>query len=184
MNTIWKPIKSTNGKYEASNKGEIRNARTQKVLKTFINVNGYMTLTLRPEPNKQINARVHKLVTEAFLGDANGLYVNHKDGNKLNNNISNLEYVTASVNNQHALDNGLRHTANMKEIAVRGEQHYNSRITEDIVFQILDIYYSEKIGCRKIAKRLNISHGTVDSILVGKSWKDSVKKYKELKNIC
>lgn len=108
----WKPISYLNNKYEASSFGRIRNAKTGKVLKQFTDLHGYLILTTRPEPYSQTNTRVHQAVADAFLGPRpKGFVVNHIDGNKLNNTPSNLEYVTPSENNIHALKTGLRNRA-------------------------------------------------------------------------
>lgn len=173
----WKVIPNTNGKYEASEDGDIRNSETKRILKKQINMHGYYILTLRIIPNEQLNVRVHRLVAETFLGDSNGRIINHKDGNKLNNNIYNLEWISSGENNKHAYDIGLK-TPNMDSVIKSGENHYRSTITEEIVLEILKIHDEEGLGCRKIAKRLNISHGVVNGILIGKTWKDVVKKYK------
>lgn len=169
---IWKPIHSLNDKYEASTEGQIRNARTGKILKQFNNLFGYKVLTVRPEPNKQINVRVHRLITEVFLGKCpEGFVVNHKDGNKTNNRIENLEYVTPSQNNQHALDTGLRHTADMAKIVPRGENHHCAKITESDVRNILRLRKSTGYGRRKLAKITGISYSIIGHILSGRSWK-------------
>ena len=181
---VWKPIPSLNNKYEASNKGRFRNAETKKVLKQFENSNGYMILQARPEKNKTVNVRVHQAVAEAFLGQRPyGYVVNHKDGNKHNNHVTNLEYVTSGENNKHALDNGLRHTANMKEKAVRGEKHCRATITEDDVYRILKARDETGYGCRKLSKMLGISRGVINPILNGRSWKETVEKYYKEKEI-
>jgi len=177
-NEIWKPIPSLNNMYEASNFGRFRNAITKRTLKQFENKNGYMTLQARPQKYQVINIRVHRAVAEAFLGKCpEGYVVNHKDGNKHNNKIENLEYVTPSENNQHALDNGLRHPADVATYAPREEQHYNAIITSDIVCTILKIRDDTGFGCRKIAKMLGLSRGLVNGILSGKSWKETVSNY-------
>ena len=177
-NEIWEPVQSLNNKYEVSNLGRFRNATTKKILKQFENKYGYMILQTRPEKYHTVNIRIHRVVAEVFLGQCpDGYVVNHKDGNKKNNHVDNLEYVTSSQNNQHALDNNLRHPANMKEYSPRGEQHYNAKITKETVYEILELKNSTGFGCRRIANMLGLSRGTVSGILSGKTWKETVEEY-------
>lgn len=59
--------------------------------------------------NKRCNKRVHRLVAAAFLGESEeGHVVNHKNGDRFDNRVENLEYVTQGENVKHAWDNGLR----------------------------------------------------------------------------
>lgn len=168
----WKPIASLNNLYEASNTGKIRNAKTLHVLKAFVGVHGYYTMQVCPTPRGAKNVRVHQLVAEAFLGTRpNNMVVNHKDGNKKNNNIENLEYVTSSENNIHALRNGLRHPAAMRGKSPRGESHYRAKITEETVKEVLRLRKEKGYGSRKIAKIIGITNGTVSGILYGRTWK-------------
>ena len=81
-----------------------------KNLKFTINKDGYYELTLYTMERKKVTKRVHKLVANAFLGYRSDLVVNHIDGNKLNNDISNLEYVTAEQNSTLAAQSGLYKT--------------------------------------------------------------------------
>lgn len=96
--------------YEINKYGDIRNRRTLHVKKPRIDDWGYLQVSL----NKGVHGRchsktVHRLVAKTFIeGDHSGLQVNHIDGNKLNNHVSNLEFVTGSQNVQHAYDNGFR----------------------------------------------------------------------------
>lgn len=174
---IWKPVPSLNNQYEASNIGRFRNATTKKILKQFESKHGYMILQARPKMYHTVNVRIHRAVAEAFFGPCpDGYVVNHIDGNKKNNCISNLEYVTPSQNNKHALDNGLRHVSDGKN-ARRGVEHPHAIITESIVFNILQIREDTGLGCRKIAKALNIDRGVVNGILTGRTWKETVEKY-------
>lgn len=69
---------------------------------------GRKTFAVTDKKGNQTPHFVHRIVMLAFIGDAGDLQVNHKDGNPKNNRLSNLEYVTASENSQHAVDTGLR----------------------------------------------------------------------------
>lgn len=174
----WRSIPSLNNRYEVTPYGQIRNAKTKRILHQYLNIHGYFALQVKIAPNKKKNISVHRVVAEVFIGRCpEGYVVNHKDGNKQNNHVSNLEYVTPSQNNQHALDNGLRHPANMKKYSPKGEQHYRAKITKEIVYEILKIRDETGYGCRRIAKILGISYGTVDAILRGKTWKKEVEQY-------
>lgn len=78
-----------------------------KEVKPFLNHNNYLRVQIYKE-GKPYKRFVHKLVIEAYEGVQEGKQVNHKDGNKLNNSIENLEWVTPSENIKHSIKTGLR----------------------------------------------------------------------------
>lgn len=173
MDIVWNGIKSTGGLYEASSTGEIRNAKTGRILHQYDSRHGYKTLMLAGRRN----ARVHQLVAEAFLGERQErMVVNHKDGNKHNNIPSNLEYVTSSENNMHALQTGLRKKAYTHTTHPFGEQVSSAKITEEIAKDVLRIRKEKGYGARKIAKELGISRGIAGHIIYGRSWKHISRK--------
>ena len=82
--------------------GELFNETTGQMLNGSIRLSGYKQYRLSKN-NEKINFYAHRLVAEAFLPNPNNLpIVNHKDGNKLNNNLDNLEWVSYSENCEHA----------------------------------------------------------------------------------
>lgn len=105
----WRPIPSLSG-FEASNIGRIRrtfgNGNT-RIVSGILHVSGYLRI-ITIKHGKRSCKRVHRLVCEAFLGACpKGYHVNHKDGVKTNNRLSNLEYVTPLENIRHAWRTGL-----------------------------------------------------------------------------
>lgn len=114
MQEIWKDIKDYEGYYQVSNLGRVKSLkkfnctnkvyknigyyRNEKYLKLIKNNNGYYQVSLSKNSKSKIHF-VHKLVAEAFLENKNNyLYVNHKDENKLNNNVNNLEWCSQKYN--------------------------------------------------------------------------------------
>lgn len=96
---IWKAI---GGKYEVSNKGRLRKDGF-KHLRPHVHKTGYVYICIAGE-----RKLIHRLVIEAFQGRIpEGYETNHKDGNKLNNSLYNLEVVTHSENMSHAYHSGL-----------------------------------------------------------------------------
>lgn len=99
---LWKPIlNSTN--YEISNFGNVRNSITKKILKGRMSKNGYLQVSIKfIDEDKFKNQYIHRLVAQHWVDNLmNKKEVNHKDGNKLNNNAENLEWVTAQENSLH-----------------------------------------------------------------------------------
>ena len=98
-NEIWKPVLGFEGKYEVSNLGNVKSLITNKLLKPGSNCasnRGYLFVGLGREHKKKY---IHRLVWEAFNGPIpEGLQINHKDENKLNNSLSNLSLVTHREN--------------------------------------------------------------------------------------
>jgi hypothetical protein len=101
---IWK-VFQLNTNYLVSNKGRVKNATTNKILKGSV-TNGYLHVHLSGEHKKSYN--VHQLVALTFLPQIEGKpLINHKNGIKTNNNLKNLEWVSGTENNVHAFKTGL-----------------------------------------------------------------------------
>lgn len=102
MEEIWKDIKGTNGNYQISNKGRVKSLirNTPKIMR-LKDWKGYKKVGIRID-GKQKDYRVHRLVAEAFIPNPNNLSnVNHKDYNRDNNVVDNLEWSTHDENAKH-----------------------------------------------------------------------------------
>lgn len=108
--------------YDVSNYGEVRQNKKNKILKPYINKNnGYAYVYIRDNNGKYLNKRVHRLVAECFIPNPNKLpMVNHKDFNRSNNNLDNLEWVNGTQNNLWSKNNiskahkGYKHKKQMR----------------------------------------------------------------------
>jgi len=98
---IWKDIEGYEGKYQVSNLGNVRNNRGNMYLKTHNK--GYLQIELSDGVNKKTYL-VHRLVALAFIDNPNNLpFINHKDENKQNNRVENLEWCDQSYNVRYSL---------------------------------------------------------------------------------
>ena len=111
----WTTIQEASN-YEGSTYGNIRNKITQKILKGRLTKSGYLQVSLKiDETNKFSNRYIHRLVAIYWIDNPNNKReVNHKDGNKENNNINNLEWVTSSENQKHRHSIGINKTSNRR----------------------------------------------------------------------
>lgn len=110
LEEIWRPVKGYEGLYLASSNGRIWSKPRWRskggILKPYVNRrNGYCYVHLT-QNNVGKTVRVHRIIMTAFLGESS-LQINHKDGDKTNNSLDNLEYCTGSQNMQHAYKNNL-----------------------------------------------------------------------------
>ncbi len=129
-----KQINGYNNYYIYDN-GDVLNISTNKILKGSIGENGYKYYRLSKDNNKTM-FYAHRLVAEHFLENPNFLpIVNHKDGNKLNNQLSNLEWVSCSENTKHAHDNNL-----IKQVSKR--EYYKEDLENEQWKKIYDYNYS------------------------------------------
>ena len=107
MKEVWKDVHGFEEAYQVSNFGRIKRkkrtdssnrTRKERIMSPSIYSNGYMNVELRMN-NKKRRTSVHRLVAEAFIDNPLNLpQINHKDENKVNNHVSNLEWCTARYN--------------------------------------------------------------------------------------
>ena len=151
---IWKQITGLpiNRKYEVSNTGKVRNSKNNNIIKTSITNSGYERIILGSKyKNKVIWRYIHRLVALAFIGSADGLDINHLDGNRLNNNLQNLEICTRRENHLHAF----------KKL---GRKVHNIKLTKNQAEKIrYEINYSGKTQ-KQIAKDYSVSPMLVSRI--------------------
>jgi hypothetical protein len=153
---IWKPIKGYEGYYEVSNLGEVKSLSRkregngkkgiikERVLKNTKNGDGYLCVKFYKKGTKTTH-KVHRLVAETFIKKVKGKsFINHKDGNKLNNDMENLEWCTFSENIRHAYDTGL------------------NPVILNLDKQNLNLLYNyRKLTIKDIAKKLDCSERTI-----------------------
>jgi|26BtaG_2_1085354.scaffolds.fasta_scaffold18218_3 hypothetical protein len=128
MTEEWRPVVGYEGYYEVSDMGRVRSIdrvisrcdgtkeeRRGKILSQFKDRYGYLGVSLNKN-GKSKTFTTHRLVCESFLGSPveNSNQVNHMDGIKDNNRLSNLEWCTAEENTKHAIDFGIRGTGNYR----------------------------------------------------------------------
>lgn len=150
-NEKWKEIGTTG--YEVSDLGRIRHGT--RVLAGSHHSDGYTFITIHGD-----QIPLHRFVACAFIPNPNNLpEVNHKDGNKKNNSAENLEWVTRSENQKHAVKMGLR---------PKGVSYYNGKFTEKEREKIKEMWNSEKYTKREISRIYGVSHTCINDILSDK----------------
>lgn len=178
MDEIWKPTEGFPG-YDVSNYGRVRSyymrgPKTRiadsphRILKPRTTRKGYHRICLRRDGSRA-SVYVHKLVTTAFLGPRPaGLQVNHRNGNKADNYIGNLEYVTPRENTHHARDV----LGTLSPLPVRrGEAQHNSKLTEKDVLEIRSRYAAGGVLQRELAQEFGVGCPCICEVISGKAWK-------------
>ena len=151
---IWKKLEHT--KFLVSSKGRVMNSERGVLLNPWSSgrKGRYLKVTYE-DKGKVVGDFVHRLVVKAFIGEiAKGLVCNHLDGNPRNNNISNLEVVSQSVNMIHAFRTGLA----------------KKKLTSEQVIEIRILSRFSDMMNKDIAKIYNVPASHVSNIKRGKAW--------------
>ena len=158
---IWTNIKDCN--YDISTFGRVRNIKTNRILKCYDKPNEYKRVTLNIKGASKTFC-VHRLVAEYFIPNPlQKLTVNHKDGNKNNANINNLEWATLSENMKHAFDNGLMENVQILK-GFKGETHPSFKLT-DIDILMIKCLHNNGFDCTMISKRFNVHPSHIGAII-------------------
>lgn len=168
----WLQISDAQDGYFVSNYGRIKH--NEKILSCSIHKDHYIFSTYRGKvTNELIQRPVHRIVAEAFIPNPeNKPYINHKDGNKMNNLMTNLEWCTASENVKHAHDNNM---------APKGLSHYTGKFSKEERDKIKERFDNENISKRKLAEEYGVSHTCINDILNDKyKYIKTVNVYKEI----
>lgn len=188
MEETWKPVKGYEGLYEVSSMGRVKrvarmidysNKRFSKDTQMSIrekilspvkigsSKEKYFAVNLRNKSGERKLRKVHRLVAEAFIPNPGGLpQIDHKDGNKNNNSVSNLEWVTCEENYRRALNMGLA--------CSKGSRNGNAKLTDEQVTEIrkTHIRESRSFGAMALSRKYGVHRSTIEKIVNGESWKE------------
>ena len=169
----WLPIKSYEGSYEVSDMGRIRSLPryvirggspmkvSGRIVRDWKSRSGYLNVSLNAD-GVRVNLQVHRLVMEAFAGEAGEMHVNHIDGDKINNVLPNLEYVTPKANTAHAMATGL--------MPCEGESNPSARYTADQIRQAHALVLGGATYA-EASSATGVNAGTIVGMCHGKLWK-------------
>lgn len=167
MTEVIKEIKGFEGRYTISNLGIVRSLLTNKEMKPYITNKGYARVNLRYAKSRDYKSLlVHRLVAMNFLPNPNSYKeINHKDCNRLNNRVDNLEWCDRFYNIKYAFEKG--------KASNKGVRNPNSKLNEDDVRAIKALNNTGKFYNTEIAKLFKVSSSTIDMILSNKIWSNN-----------
>lgn len=168
---IWKDVVGYEGLYQVSNMGRIKSFHYDRVngrvLKPGWAGCGYLKVGLWQDGKRKCML-VHRLVAIAFLGPppSPDHEANHKNGDKTDNHVENLEWITHSGNTQHAY-----RILGAKPRRPSGEANGNAKLTDGKVRRIRKLYATGKWTQAELGKMFGVSDVTISYIVNRKIWK-------------
>lgn len=174
MEEIWKDITGYEGLYQVSSLGNVKSLdryvkhyrggncfKKGATLKPSKNRKGYYLIVLAKEGISRSKS-IHRIVAETFIpNQQNKPQVNHKDGNKTNNSVQNLEWATQEENMTHAFENGLNKGSMLGK---KGVSHPRNLLTQYDVNEIKKMY-NQGVKIKYIANSFNVSYKTIQRAL-------------------
>lgn len=160
MNNKWFSIYGYENLYWVNKDGQVKSNR--KILSPQKDTGGYLQVSLYKNKIKKITL-VHRIVAKTFIKNKKNKYaINHKDNNRSNNNVSNLEWVTRKENMEHS-------SKQKRMIGRKGELSHLSKLT---IKQIKEIRSISGVSQISIAKKYGISYRNLRHILTKKTWQN------------
>jgi len=171
MKEEWKDIPGLGGIYQASTMGQIRAIdrkvynyiKPGRILKPQLNTTGYYIVNVVANGIREKHAYIHRLVASTFIPNPqNYAQVNHKDSNKLNNNIDNLECVSPQQNIQHFRQSKLaiKYDKKKERTLLNKSLNYILRHREAVI-----VLYAEGFNIEEVSKKLGLGRDRVTDIL-------------------
>ena len=152
----WKKVVNFEDFYEVSDEGRIRNIKTGRVLKGSVHSSGYIYVTFNIGNNVYSN-RVHRLVALAFLSKkkSSDEVVNHKNGNKKDNSLANLEWMSHKENAIHSRKTGLNKT----------------KLSREDVYLIRERFETGVNNKKELARLFGVTESNINSVVKKKTFK-------------
>jgi hypothetical protein len=159
----WKYVEGY-PEYEVSSLGRLRSHKNGK--ETYFNLKpdswGYVIVTISKDGERK-GIRFHRLVAQHFLPNPENLAtVNHLDGNKLNNAVSNLEWASQSENNKHSFRIGLK--------SHKGEKGPAAKISNKQAKMIRDLYKIGEYKQKDLAEAFHLTQSRISAIVLNQAY--------------
>lgn len=169
---MYKPF-PLNNQYLVSSSGKILSQVTDRFIGTNKDAYGYHRFSCMID-GKYKHIPVHRAVAITWIDNPDNLpSVNHKDGDKTNNSVGNLEWCTDVHNKRHAKELGL---------IARGSKHWSTKLTDEVVNAICEMFaYGYTTG--EVVKAFNVPRGTALNIRARRTWTHISERYKWDKNV-
>ena len=153
-------------KYYATEDGHIYSEHLKRIISEYTDKDGYKKVRLSNGDGSRKVYSVHRLILETFCPceNSNNLQVNHIDGDKTNNCISNLEWVTCKENVQHGYRIGLYHN-------IGDNNNGDHKLCTSQVLEIIDLLLEHKKTIQQIADKYQVSKFAIESIKYKRTWK-------------
>lgn len=163
---LWTIIDCYAKHYDISTFGRVKSIKDgkEKILMPFFDKDGYLQIALSKNGIVK-KFKIHRLVAQAFIANPDGKpQVNHIDGNKFNNHVSNLEWCTNRENNIHAVKTGLR----------KSQKGFGRKLTDEQVkwCRSVHIPFDKEYGSTALANRFGISQPGMNAVVRRKTYKD------------
>lgn len=177
----WKVVENTNGIYEISNLGRLkthnwRNTGKTRIMKPSPYKGYYRTMIIINGKPKTQN--LHALVAKVFIGTRPyNKQINHKDFNRWNNRVENLEYVSPAENFHHSANAGrqsvfLKNKVNVKTLKIfKGSANVTSKLSEKKVLLIREKFKPRIYTRKMLAHEFGVKEATIKDVVMRKSWK-------------
>lgn len=150
--------------YYVYDDGRIFSPRTNRFMSTSLDKYGYEKVALISDDNKRHRYSVHRIVLENFnpVEGMDKLQVNHKDGNKRNNRLENLEWTTPSENIKHAFKIGLKTQV--------GESNNACKYSEQTILEVIELLKTGKYTGKELDEMFGFPNNYANSIRRGERW--------------
>lgn len=180
----WKPVCGYEGLYEISDKGRVKSLakevrhpsgalirmQPERIMKIMKNAKGYEFADLYKD-GKRFHGTVHRMVLSAFcpVENMDSLTVNHKDFDKSNNTLENLEWTTNYENIQHSVDAGKHHAKTNKNKSPFFSTKKNHKLKPEDVVEIRNLL-DRGTKLKEISDRYSVSESLISNIKNNKMW--------------
>ena len=167
MTEVIKDIKGFEGRYTISNLGIVRSLLTGKIMKPYVTKFGYARVNLRIAHSRDYKSYfVHRLVAFTFLENKDNLAeVNHKDCNRLNNRVDNLEWMSKEDNIRYSFTHG--------NASNKGLKNPNAKLDLNDIKAIRSLKATNRFYDTQIAKLFRVSSSTINKIVNNEIWSDN-----------